>query len=82
MEDKMKPCTHTRDTGNGILDAVNPYNGICQECNQLVRLNLCVKDWRYVVRIANVDELVNKKSGLWFRIRWFFHKLFRRSDGR
>jgi len=31
-------CSHTKDTGHGILDSVNPYSGICLECGENVKL--------------------------------------------
>ena len=29
-------CNHTRDTGKGVLNCINPYNGICEECGEKV----------------------------------------------
>jgi len=54
---ELKPCSHTKETRYGMLDAVNPTSGQCEECGKIVRYHFQVKDWRPVVRLCSIPEV-------------------------
>jgi len=52
---KFRPiCDHTKDTGHGILNSINPSSGKCLECgeqnNEFPNIRQLEELWKCVIR--------------------------------